>query len=155
VRLLVDGDVYRTVWTSWKVDNWERYAVLTRPVQAGETIAASMLEHRRMAASVADLRGNVRILGEAMIVDAIAARDLTAGRPLTDLDVVRPVLISEGDTVFFEVKKGVVNARVAAVADEGGARGDRLRVTLLGSGREMRGVVVSRDLVRIDLTPTR
>ena len=155
VRLLVDGDVYRTVWTSWKVEIWERYAVLKQPVQAGATIDASMLELRRMSASAAGLRGKARILGQAMVVGNVAARHLAAGRPLTDLDVVRPVLVNEGDTVFLEVKKGAVNARVAAVAEEDGARGDRLRLTLLGSDREMRGVVVSRDLVRIDLTPVK
>jgi flagella basal body P-ring formation protein FlgA len=65
------------------------------------------------------------------------------------------VVVKDGDTVFLDVRKGVVNARVGAVALQAGARGDRVRVALLGSQREMRGVVVSRELVQIDLTSPR
>jgi flagella basal body P-ring formation protein FlgA len=152
VRVLVDGDVYRTIWTRWKVEVWDRYAVLNRVVKTGERITSDMIELRRMEASASGVRANTRVLGDALLVGALAARELQPGRPLTDLDVVRPKLIKKGDTVFLEVKKGAINARVAAVAEQDGARGDRVRVTLLASAREMQAVVISRDLLQIDLT---
>ena len=152
VRILIDGDVYRTVWTRWRVEVWGHYAVLRRPVQAGERIGRELIERRRIEASMTGLRPGMRVLDESLMVGSVAARNLAGGRPLTEADVVRPKLVKTGDSLFLEVKKGVINARVAAVAEQDGSRGDRILVTLLGSGREMRGVVVSRELVQIDLT---
>jgi flagella basal body P-ring formation protein FlgA len=152
VRLVVDGDLYRTIWTRWKVEVWDRYAVLNQVVKTGQRITADMIVLRRMEASASGVRANARILGDSMLVGALAARELQPNRPLTEMDVVRPKLVKKGDTLFLEVKKGAINARVAAVAEQDGARGDRIRVTLLGSEREMKGVIVSRDLIQIDLT---
>jgi flagella basal body P-ring formation protein FlgA len=152
VRILVDGDVSRTIWTRWEVDLWARYQVLMHAVPAGARIGGAMLEMRRLEASAANARPGARVLGRALLVGALAARDLDAGRPLTDLDVVRPTLVRSGDTTFLEVRKGAIHARVGAVAGEDGALGDRITVTLQGSGRQMRAVVLSRDLVRIDLS---
>ena len=55
------------------------------------------------------------------------------------------------DDVSFEIKKGAITARVSAVALEDGSRGDRIRVSVLPSERELKGVVASRDLVNADL----
>ena len=152
VRVMIDGDVYRTLWTSWRVQLWENYAVLKSPAQAGMRISPDMLEVRRLEASASNVRPGAQALGRHLLVGAVAARDLAPGRPLTDTDIVRPTLVREGDTTFLEVRKGAINARVAAVAEQDGAQGDRIEVTLLSSGRLMKAVVISRDLVRIDLT---
>jgi flagella basal body P-ring formation protein FlgA len=155
VRVLVDGDVYRTIWTRWSVELWAEHAVLVADVAAGTAISADMLETRRLQVSAAALRPGARLLGQALLVGAVAARDLQAGRPLTDLDVQRPTLVNAGDTLFLEVVKGPINARIAAVAEQPGALGDRIEVTLPGSGRRMKATVVSRDAVRIDLSTPR
>lgn len=152
VRVLVDGDVYRTIWTRWSVELWAEHSVLVHDVAAGTLIGAEMLATRRLEVSSATLRPGARILGQALLVGAMAAHDLVAGRPLTDLDVQRPTLVRAGDTIFLDVKKGPVNARIGAVAEEDGALGDRIEVTLHGSGRLMKASVVSRDAVRIDLS---
>jgi flagella basal body P-ring formation protein FlgA len=152
VRVLVDGDVYRTLWTRWSVELWAEHAVLKHDLPAGTPLEAGMLETRRLNVAAAGLRPGARILGRALLVGAVAAHDLAAGRPLSDLDVLRPTLVRKGDTTFLEVTKGSINARVGAVAEEDGAQGDRIDVTLLGSGRRMKASVVSRDAVRIDLS---
>ena len=152
VRVMVDGDVYRTVWTRWELEVWGNYTVLTRPVEAGARIQPDMVETRRLESSTVNLRAGARSLGRGLLVGSVAAHDLPAGRPLTELDVVRPILVREGDTTFLEVKNGAIRARVGASADEDGAQGDRISVTLHGSGRQMKGTVISRDLVRVDLS---
>jgi flagella basal body P-ring formation protein FlgA len=153
VRVVVDGDVYRTIWTLWSVELWADYTVLARPASAGTAIRAEMLESRRLQLAPGALRPGAQVLGQALLVGAVAARDLEAGRPLTDLDVLRPKLVKTGEMTFLEVKKGSIQARVAAVAEQDGALGDRIEVTLQGSGRLMQASVVSRDLVLIDLEP--
>jgi len=154
VRVLVDGSLYRTVWTSWEVELWETRAVLKRALRAGEALAGDMLENKRMlvtARSAADPRA----FDAAAVSGAIAARDLAAGEPLHEGDLVRPKLVQRGDTLFLEIKKGAIRARVPAAAQEEGAAGDTIRVALLEGEREMQAVVVARDLVRIDLAPPR
>jgi len=150
VRVMVDGSVYRTVWTRWNVEIWGTHSVLNRSVLAGEILRAGMFEQRRMALNHSNARGQV--LGAALIVGSLAARDLEQGIVLTERDVVRPTLIQAGDTIFFEIKKGAITARVPAVAEEDGARGDRITVTLVSSERQIKGVVSSRDLVRMNLS---
>jgi flagella basal body P-ring formation protein FlgA len=152
VRVLVDGEVYRTIWTRWSVEQWAEHSVLVQDVPAGTLIAADMLQTRRLEVSAAALRPGARVLGQALLVGAMAAHDLQAGRPLTDLDVQRPTLVHAGDTIFLDVVKGPINARIGAVAEGQGALGDRIEVTLPGSGRRMKATVVSRDAVRIDLS---
>ena len=153
VRVMVDGSVYRTVWTSWNVEVWATQSVLVREVRAGESLTASMFERRRSALSFSNARGQV--LGHELLVGSVAARDLAAGIVLTEKDVVRPKLIKAGDMIFFEITKGAITARVPAIAQEDGARGDRISVTLVQSEREIKGIVASRELVHMNLGSAR
>jgi flagella basal body P-ring formation protein FlgA len=147
IQILVDGTPYRTLWTSWSVARWETLPVLARPLQSGESIQLSHLVSRRVEAGAA--RG--KALPPGMLVGAVAARDLSAGTPVTALDVHRPAVVGLGDNVLLEVRKGAIAARVAAVALGTAAIGDRVRVRSSASGEEHSAVVVSRDLVRITL----
>lgn len=153
VRVMVDGTVYRTVWTSWNIEIWAVQSLLVRDVQAGQKLTADMFERKRVALPPHASRS--KVLGQELVIGSTAARNLTAGNVLTERDVIRPTLIKAGDTVFFEIKNGAITARVSAIALEEGSRGDRIRVSVLPSEREIRGVVASRDLVHIDLGPAR
>lgn len=147
VRVLVGGAPYRTVRTTWTIETRRLLPVLVRDVAAGQPIGRDALELRtvRLVEAGADPLTVERILGN------VAARPLAAGSFLTAPDVVRPVLVERGAPVTLEVRKGPVIARVGAVAREEGARGDRVRVLVADREREMTGVVLARDLVRIDL----
>jgi flagella basal body P-ring formation protein FlgA len=147
VQILVDGVPYRTVWTSWTVSRFEVLPVLARPLANGERIQPFHLQNRRVQAD--NLRS--KALPASMLVGAVAARDLTAGAPVTALDVHRPAVIGLGDDVTLEVRKGSIAARVSAVALGTAAIGDRVRVRATSSDAEHSALVVSRDLVRIDL----
>lgn len=149
VRVMVDGSVYRTVWTRWNVEIWGTHSVLVRNVRAGETLRANMFVRQRLALNSSNARGQV--LGQAFVLGSVAARDLEQGIVLTERDITRPTLIKAGDTIFFEIKKGAITARVPAVAQEDGARGDRITVTIVSSERQIKGVVASRDLVLMNL----
>ncbi|HVS10762.1 MAG TPA: flagellar basal body P-ring formation chaperone FlgA [Planctomycetota bacterium] len=151
VRVLVDGEPYRTVWTTWKVELWEELDVLTRPVRAGDTITREMLVRRRVPAPAAGGPAAPRPLGAEMLAGSRAVRDLAAGQPLVELDVVRPSIVQRGDALSLEIRKGAVCARLGAVAEQAGALGDRVRVSFPGSERTLAGVVAGRGLVRIDL----
>jgi len=148
VALAVDGQPYRTVWTSWKVQLYDTLPVLKRAVGAGERLGPELFENRRVPVGSA---GAAKALTGAMVVGAQASRNLAAGALVTALDVHRPTVITVGDAIFLDVRKGGIRARTAATARESGAIGDRIRVHSQQRGNEVSAVVVGRDLVEIDL----
>ncbi|MEW6073612.1 MAG: flagellar basal body P-ring formation chaperone FlgA [Planctomycetota bacterium] len=148
VDVLVDGAVYRTVWTSWRAEVYETLPVLKQAVPAGATLAPEMLERRRVRLAAG---GGAKPLDPSRLVGAVAARDLVAGEIVADGDVHRPVVVNAGDTLFLRVRKGGIEAQVPAVALAGGASGDRIRVRTVERGQELTAVIRSRDVVEIDL----
>jgi len=148
VRVLVDGELYRTVWTDWQIELWEERPVLARDVRAGERIDASLLTVERVPLAAA----GPQALGAEKVVGTEARRDLRAGQPLTDADVLRPTLIESGDSLLLEVKNGNVSVRVPAVARQSGALGDSIQVELADGSRKLNGTVASKKLVEIDLS---
>lgn len=153
VRVLVDGELYRTVWTQWQIRLWETRPVLLRDVRAGEVIELAAIENRRVPL------GSSRI-GEAvpagLLIGSVAARDLAVGATVDPRDVRRPLLIDAGDALFIAIRKGPITARVPVTALEAGALGDRVRVRT-ETGRELTATVAARNLVELDLSsaPTR
>lgn len=149
VEVRVDGGAYRTVWTNWRLDLWELRPVLVRSLRAGETVTADLLVERRVSVDgSAAKRLDVR-----QIVGSVAARDLAAQTALTEPDLVRPAIVRKGDVLFLSIRKGAINARVAAIAQENAALGDRVRVELVDSKRALTALVVARDSAEIDLAP--
>jgi flagella basal body P-ring formation protein FlgA len=146
VQILVDGDLYQTVWTAWSVELWERHPVLTRNVMRGEALSPSVVETRRVRLG-AGFRGEP--LGANALLGSVAVRDLAAGSVLFGRDVQRKRLIERGDIISVEVRRGTITARTTAIAQQDGRRGDRIRVQATTSGRELVGVVVSRALVEV------
>ena len=145
VQVLVDGAVWRSVLTTWRVQVFELCPVLTRDGAAGEVLREDMLERRRVPVTGAPALDIGQLVGSAL------SRPVVAGRALVPDDVVREMLVNAGTTLYLEVKKGAVSARVAVSAEEAGARGDTIRVRLLEGERTLRATVVSRDLVAIRL----
>lgn len=149
VRVHVDGTLYRTVWTNWRLALWEDATVLKRPVVTGEAISPDMLEKQRVLAKG---EGESPPLAAGLAWGATARRDLAAGQVLREIDVLREVIVKRGDTVFLEVRRGNVHARVAAIAEADAHPGDRIRVKIAESGRAMTATVISRDLALIELS---
>lgn len=148
VQILVDGAIYRTIWTSWKVDVWRVVPVLVRAVRSGEKLHANMFQRSRVRWS--GISG-ARPLPETQLNESIAARDLKAGETVTNLDVHRPTVLQLGEGIFLTVRKGAIRARVPAIALESGAVGDRVRVRTVDSSQELFARVLNNDVVYLDL----
>lgn len=149
VRIAVDGALYRTVWTNWRLALWEEASVLKRAVAIGETITPDMLEKKRVLSSG---EGESAPLAVGLAWGATARRDLAAGQVLREIDLLREVVVKRGDTVILEVRRGNIHARVAAVVEADAHAGDRIRVKIAESGRAMTATIVSRDLALIELS---
>jgi flagella basal body P-ring formation protein FlgA len=152
VRLLIDGAPYRTVWTQWNLELFATRPVLLRDARAGETLEARDVEFRSL-----ELPRNESTAVPALrdILSSSLSRDLRAGEPLEFADLSRPSLVQKGALLFLEIRSGQVTASAVARAEESGALGDRVRITVLESKREMTALVAARDLVRIDLPARR
>ena len=79
VDILIDGELWRTQWTSWQVVTWQQVPVLTLPVQKGKTLTPAMfrMERRRQA-----LTSAAAPLQPAEVVEAQAKRNLVPGEPV-------------------------------------------------------------------------
>jgi len=149
IEILVDGQTYQTVWTTWDVKMWESVLVLTRNVALGEELTPESVTYQRMTASNSGAKLGLK---RASLLSTRASRALTKGEVLKRNDVVRLELIRSGDAATLEVKKGAIAARVSVVAKEGGHLGDRIRVVTTDTNKELTAVVIGRGQLRIELT---
>ncbi|TDJ70828.1 MAG: flagellar basal body P-ring formation protein FlgA [Planctomycetota bacterium] len=152
VRLVVDGAVYKTVWTTWAVELWETRIVLVRDVARGETLAPDLFTLKRVLVSA---NAGAISLPPAALDGAVLVRALAAGSPVSSRDVTRPKAIVRGDLVSLEIRRGLISARALAVAKQDGRIGDRIRVVLQATGREMFAVVLSSELVGLQMNGRR
>lgn len=146
VEILIDGQVYRTVWTSWVAELWERRQVLRRDVAGGEVLQASDFETRRVRVGTGRERN---ALSPIAFGHAIARRDLSVGSVVTARDVERMTVVHRGDHLSLEVRRGQVTVRAVAIAQQDGRVGDRVHVICERTGKEISAVVVSRELVEL------
>lgn len=148
VELMVDGIRYRTVWTSWRVEVWETRDVLKRPVRAGEELAPEHFEPRRVK-----LEGQSELprVEPGQAVGAVAKHDLAAGTTVSSFDLHRPAAVTKGTTLYLRVKKGAIEARVAAVALDTGAVGQKIQVQAVESRQVLTATVTGRDACEIKL----
>jgi len=148
VDVVVDGAVYQTVWTTWKVELWEQRRVLVRSIARGEIITPEALETRRVKVDVHSVDGTVPAIA---INGAMAKHDIVAGVPVTLRDVERPLVIRRGALINLEVKKGAITAKTVANALQDGRVGDTIRIQTQSNGRELAAIVLSKDVVQIEL----
>lgn len=149
VDVLIDGLPYRTIWTSWRTDVYEARPVLATSVAAGQRLTPGMFETRRVRVTKENDRND---LPPTVLTNAIASRNLAPGEAIGSKDVYRAPVVQRESIVQLCVRKGAVSAKVGAVVLEPGALGDRVRVQNVLTKEHMTAVVVSRDLVEIDLT---
>ncbi|MEZ5977543.1 MAG: flagellar basal body P-ring formation chaperone FlgA [Planctomycetota bacterium] len=148
VKVEVDGRTYVTRQVLFTVQRWQNVAVLSRGVSSGEAITPDIVEVREV---VLPAHQREKPLTTSMLIGSVAIRDLPAGKAVLGIDVHRPNAIQAQTPIVLEVRHGAIKARAMAVAMDSGAIGDRIRVRVVDSGREMHAHVESRDLVVIDL----
>ncbi len=148
VEVLLDGELYRTVWTSWQVELWERRQVLRIAIQAGQPLLPEHFVTRRMRVGSGAERHAV---DPGSLGEAVTLRDLPAGSIVSDRDVRRLLVMKRGDVVGLEIRRGAVMVRAQAIVQQDGRVGDRIRVTCERTGKEVTATVVSRGLVELRL----
>ena len=148
VEVVLDGELYRTVWTSWNVELWERRQVLSIAVKSGQSLSPEHFVTRRVRVGSGAERHAV---DAASLGQAVMLRDLPAGSIVSERDVRRLMVMKRGDLVGLEIRRGAVMVRAQAIVLQDGRVGDRIRVTCERTGKEVTAIVVSRELVELRL----
>lgn len=148
VQLWIDGALYQTVWQTFAVELWAEVPALVRDVARGELLAPELVELRRVQLTGDALTG---VLDASALSGAVALRDLARGVAITSRDVRRATLVTSGEPVTLEVRKGGITARSSVVCRQDGALGDKVKVQTSDKTRELNAQVIGRALVRIEL----
>lgn len=138
VEVWLDGRVYRTLSVTFQVSIWQRRAVLSRAVSAGEPLHAGLFQIKRVAVDGAQ---GMLALDTTALAGAVALKALPAGISISERDVHREVVVRRGDHVTVRVVKGNVAVSSLGVARADGRMGERLSVVLEATGRELSAIV--------------
>lgn len=148
VEVWLGDRIYRTVSVRFDVTVWQRQAVLKQAVPAGVELVSGMFKVvRTPVASGAGLQ----CLELDQLAGAVANRALAAGSPIHERDVRRVTLVSRGDTVQVALRSGGVIVKDVGEAQSSGRMGERVRVVLRSSGRELLAVVRGAKLLEVKL----
>ena len=147
VRVLVDGEPYRTVWIGLNVEIFADLPVLVKAAPKGTQLSASMFELRRVRLTEAASQP----LALNLLPDSIAVRAMPAGHIVTERDVERPLAVSAGGPVWIQVVHGHIRASVLGSAMQSGRIGDVITVQIESTGKEIKATVTGREQVTREL----
>lgn len=148
VEVWVDDRIYRTVHLEFRISVWQRRAILKRAVAPGEALHAGLFENKRVPLTES---ADLGALGRDELGGAVALKTLAAGSFVTERDVHREVLLRRGDTVTVRVRKGSVQATDVGVVMADGRLGDRVRVILQSTSKELHGTVRGKSTVEVTI----
>ncbi len=151
VDVYVDAVRVQTTWVVLDVTLYEEMPIAARDLRRGEAIDASCWKFERKRIEAA----GPRPAAASALLGATSTRDMTAGTPITEVDVRREPLVRPGDFVELEVVRGPIRARSRAVARTQGALGDRVEIQCGDGRRRLVGIVIQRGLVRVELAESR
>lgn len=147
VRVLVDGEPYRTVWIGLNVEIFAELPVLLNAAPKGTQLSASMFELRRVR--LTDASSQPPALG--LLSNSIAVRAMPAGHIVTERDVERPLAVSAGGQVWIQVVHGHIRASILGSAKQSGRIGDVITVQIESTGKEIKATVTGREEVTREL----
>ena len=153
VEILVDGDPYQTVWTTWNFEFWESVPVLLRDVRAGEDITQDMVEYRRLSSKEA---GTGPVLERASLHFTRALRGLEKGAVLHKTDVGSKRARAPRRHDHPRSEKGLrASTRRRRRERRRTPRRPHPRRHPKNPSANCRAIVVDRELVQIDMTQGR
>ena len=150
VEVVVDGVVWRTLWSSWTVEVYEEWPVLRAGVRAGETLTEAHFEDKRIRVSGGRI---TKPLARSAYGVATASRDLPIGYVVLEEDVTRAWTMLAGEGCQLEVKSGGISAHVRGQVVANCRVGDQVAVRVDGNQREVLARVVSKGFMLLDMTP--
>ncbi|MFU8787612.1 MAG: flagellar basal body P-ring formation chaperone FlgA [Methylobacter sp.] len=136
-----------SIFTSAIIKTYQNVVVLTQPIQRGDIITPQHLAIERR--DVSQLRGDFATqIGQAE--NKQSTHQLNAGSTLSVKNLVEPKLIKRKDKVVISTSASGVSIRMSGVAMMDGAKGQRIKIKNLNSGRVISATVINSGLVSVD-----
>lgn len=150
VAILVDGKPAKSVDVLLKVRARMTALVAARPLAAHDTIGVA-----DVATAVVDgPPGGARLLTDAAaVIGKRTTRQIALGTPFREGDVEAVPVVLAGARVNVVISAGGVTVTAPAVARTQGAVGDRVRVFVKTTQKELTGTVVDAETVRVEEVP--
>lgn len=140
------GSIFQTANLNLQVNLFQKVLVAKEAIKQGQSLTPDLFElSRREVSSLAD--PPVTSLNE--LEGKAAARQIVAGKSLTQSCIQREELVKRGATVSIEYAKGGVRITAAGEAKEAGRLGETIRVKNVASNRIISAVVQDEKTVRI------
>ena len=146
VGVRCDGSKPWKIYVSVNIATLEKVVVAAGAIARGQLLTASDVK--------TETRDTSRIhkayyTDPKSLLGLKAKRSIAAGRLLDPNIVQRRQLVRRGTAVQILASQGPLQVRMKGKALENGARGDRVRVRNLSSGREITGEVIASGLIQV------
>ena len=137
-----------TIYVPAKIDVFQKALVTTRTLAKGEWLLPTDVQIAETEVSKLG-QGYLQSMDE--IQGLVIRRPVPAGSVLTPALVVSPRLVRRGDRVTLVNSQGPIQVEMLGEAVSDAARGERVRVRALNSGKVIEGWVESASVVKVTL----
>lgn len=146
VTLMVDGKPAKTVEISFKIKRMGSVLVAARQLEAH-----TVLKAEDVSLAVQEVvPGSVALTDAALVIGMRTTRQIAAGAVLTKAAVETSPVIMIGAPVDVNVVVGGITVATSGVARSQGAAGDRIRVFISKTNKEVSAIVVDAKTVRVE-----
>lgn len=145
VAISADGRVFTTVSLRFNVKANQQVVVAARNIAAREEITPDSIRTERR--EIGKMAGYITDVGK--VVGLAARRPVTAGTPLTEAALDKPVMIKRGAAVAILVKAGGMVITAGGRAMQEGREGELIRVQNVTSKRIVSARVVDANTVQV------
>ncbi|MDT8903769.1 flagellar basal body P-ring formation chaperone FlgA [Anaeroselena agilis] len=141
----VDGRTFTTVSLRFNVKAFQQVVVAARNIAAREEITPDCVRTERR--EIGRMAGYITDIGK--VVGLAARRPITAGTPLTEAAVDKPVMVRRGAAVIIVAKAGGMIITAGGRAMQDGREGEAIRVQNVTSKRILSARVVDPNTVQV------
>jgi flagellar basal body P-ring formation protein FlgA len=146
VQIMVDGEVFKTVPISYKLQRFHQVLKTTGTIRKNTPLGPENIKLvREPMAQLNDLY----LTGMQQVTGMIAARDLKNSQLLRLNDLMPPSIIRRGDIVTVVLTRGRVKVTSRAIANQDAPLNGRIQLTNMNSRSQMTGIVYGPGLVVI------
>ena len=145
VAISADGRPFTTVSVRFNVKAYQQVVVAARNIAAREAITADSVRTERR--EIGKMAGYITDIGKVM--GLAARRPITAGTPLTESAVDKPLMVKRGTAVTILVKAGGMIIAAGGQVMQDGREGELIRVQNVTSKRIVSARVVDTNTVQV------
>lgn len=144
VQILVDGEVFKSVPVSYKLQRFHRVLKTTGTIRKDTPLGPENIQLvREQMAHVSD----IYLTRIPQVTGMNASRNLKNNQRLTLGDIMPPALVHRGDIVTVVLTRGRVKVTTRAIANHNAPLNGRIKLTNMSSRTQMTGLVHGPGLV--------